>query len=183
METSSAETGSSQTMNSGLRISARAMQMRWHCPPENSCGSRPTTRVGSSPTALSTSWTSCSRFAGSLTPAITSGSATMSPILRRGLSEAIGSWKISCTRRRISRKASPCIAVRSWPSNSTRPEVGRRNCSTARPSVDLPQPDSPTRPSVSPRAICKAHAGHGMNDLVADGIFDDEIVDGEQRFA
>jgi len=31
----------------------------------------------------------------------------------------------------------------------------RRNCSTARPSVDFPQPDSPTRPSVSPRAICK----------------------------
>jgi hypothetical protein len=28
METSSAETGSSQTMNSGLRMSARAMQMR-----------------------------------------------------------------------------------------------------------------------------------------------------------
>ena len=49
METSSAETGSSQTMNSGLRMSARAMQMRWHCPPENSCGSRPTTRVGIEP--------------------------------------------------------------------------------------------------------------------------------------
>src|SRR3981189_2744343 len=53
MDTSSAETGSSQMMNSGLSTSARAMQMRWHCPPENSCGSRPITSERSSPTALS----------------------------------------------------------------------------------------------------------------------------------
>ena len=38
MDTSSAETGSSQTMNSGLSASARAMQIRWRWPPENSCG-------------------------------------------------------------------------------------------------------------------------------------------------
>ena len=29
-----------------IETSARAMQMRWHCPPENSCGSRPMTSVG-----------------------------------------------------------------------------------------------------------------------------------------
>ena len=29
----------------------------------------------------------------------------------------------------------------------------------------------------------QGHAGHGMNDLRADGIFHDQIVDGEQRFA
>jgi hypothetical protein len=28
----------------------------------------------------------------------------------------------------------------------------------------------------------QGHAGHGMNDLGADGIFHDQIVDGEQRF-
>ena len=38
IETSSAETGSSQTMKSGLSASARAMPMRWRWPPENSCG-------------------------------------------------------------------------------------------------------------------------------------------------
>ena len=38
MEESSAETGSSQMISFGLRISARAMPMRWHWPPENSCG-------------------------------------------------------------------------------------------------------------------------------------------------
>ena len=54
METSSADTGSSQMMNSGSSTSARAMQMRWHCPPENSCGNRPITSAGSRPTAFST---------------------------------------------------------------------------------------------------------------------------------
>ena len=38
METSSADTGSSQMTSFGLRIIARAMPMRWHWPPENSCG-------------------------------------------------------------------------------------------------------------------------------------------------
>src|SRR5438046_2930807 len=39
-ETSRAETGSSQMITLGSSTSARAMQMRWHCPPENWCGRR-----------------------------------------------------------------------------------------------------------------------------------------------
>ena len=38
IETSRAETGSSATMNFGSTASARAMPMRWRCPPLNSCG-------------------------------------------------------------------------------------------------------------------------------------------------
>ena len=38
IDTSSADTGSSATMKSGLSESARARPMRWRCPPENSCG-------------------------------------------------------------------------------------------------------------------------------------------------
>ena len=38
IETSSADTGSSQTISFGLSASARAMPMRWRWPPENSCG-------------------------------------------------------------------------------------------------------------------------------------------------
>ncbi|MNT72994.1 hypothetical protein D3C72_2116470 [compost metagenome] len=38
IDTSSAETGSSQTISFGSVISARAMPMRCACPPENSCG-------------------------------------------------------------------------------------------------------------------------------------------------
>ena len=37
-ETSSADTGSSQTIRPGSSASARAMTMRWRCPPENSWG-------------------------------------------------------------------------------------------------------------------------------------------------
>ena len=37
-DTSSAEVGSSQTRNSGCVASARAIEMRWRCPPENWCG-------------------------------------------------------------------------------------------------------------------------------------------------
>ena len=38
IETSSAETGSSQTTKSGFSAIARASPMRWRWPPENSCG-------------------------------------------------------------------------------------------------------------------------------------------------
>ena len=38
IETSSADTGSSQTMSRGSTASARAMPMRCRWPPENSCG-------------------------------------------------------------------------------------------------------------------------------------------------
>ncbi len=37
-ETSSAETGSSQTSTLGLSAMPRAMPMRWRWPPENWCG-------------------------------------------------------------------------------------------------------------------------------------------------
>ena len=39
-DTSSAETGSSQTISFGLTASARATPIRWRWPPENSCGKR-----------------------------------------------------------------------------------------------------------------------------------------------
>ena len=181
IETSSADTGSSQITSSGSRISARAMQMRWHWPPENSCGRRPVTRSASRPTAVSTSRTRRSRSALSVTPMMISGSATMSPMQRRGLSEAIGSWKISCRRRRIRRILSAASPVSSVPSNTTLPAVGRRSCRTARPKVDLPQPDSPTRPKVSPLPTSQAHIGHRRQRLAADGVFDDQVLDGEQR--
>ena len=40
IETSSADTGSSQTISFGRSASARATPMRWRCPPENSAGKR-----------------------------------------------------------------------------------------------------------------------------------------------
>ena len=43
----------------------------------------------------------------------------------------------------------------SWPSNTTLPPVGSSSRVTSRPVVVLPQPDSPTRPSVSPLRTSK----------------------------
>ena len=52
MDISSALIGSSATMNSGSTISARAIPMRWRCPPENSWGKREA-NSGSRPTSNS----------------------------------------------------------------------------------------------------------------------------------
>jgi hypothetical protein len=80
---------------------------------------------------------------------------TLSRTIRRGLSEEIGSWKIICTCVRAARRSARDSAVRSVPSNTTEPLVGGVICMIARPVVDLPQPDSPTIPSVSPRSTSK----------------------------
>ena len=69
----------------------------------------------------------------------------------RGLSEEYGSWKTICMRRRKRRSTEPFSSVSSVPSSFTDPPVGRTSWRMPRPVVDLPHPDSPTRPSVSPR--------------------------------
>src|SRR5690348_7852358 len=73
----------------------------------------------------------------------------------RGFRDAYGSWKITWMRRRIARSPRSSSAVRSTPSKRMRPLVGRSRCRMQRPVVVLPQPDSPTRPSVSPRRTVK----------------------------
>src|SRR5258708_15771056 len=47
---------------------------------------------------------------------------------------------------------------RSRPSKKTLPEVGSISRRISRPSVDLPEPDSPTSPSVSPATTCRLTA-------------------------
>src|SRR5215218_6137777 len=56
-ETSTIETGSSATMNSGFTVSARATETRWRCPPESwwGCFFR-NSSGGVSPTVSSNSW-------------------------------------------------------------------------------------------------------------------------------
>src|SRR5262245_29758172 len=82
-------------------------------------------------------------------------SDTRSPILRRGFRDEIGSWKIICIRGRFFRSASPLSLVRSSPSNTTLPDVGGGSWIIARAVVDLPHPDSPTRPNVSPSRMSR----------------------------
>src|SRR6478735_7589748 len=78
-DTSRALVGSSQTMNSGLEDRARAMEMRWRWPPENSCGYlRPSAGVSRtwrrrSPTRFSRSALSLERPKTRIGPAVAAG--------------------------------------------------------------------------------------------------------------
>src|SRR5579859_3486184 len=82
-----------------------------------------------------------------------SGSATMSSTRMRGSSEPNGSWKMICMSRRSWRSSPREAASTSRPSKETEPEVGSMRRRMRRPSVLLPEPDSPTRPKVSPGAM------------------------------
>src|SRR3954471_7724240 len=79
------------------------------------------------------------------------GSAMMSPADIREFSEAYGSWKTICTRPRNFSRSLPRRLKGSMPSKRTVPESGRSSIINVLASVDFPQPDSPTRPRVSPR--------------------------------
>ena len=79
-----------------------------------------------------------------------SGSPTMSPHVIRGLSEEYGSWNTMCRSRRSGRIARRERCVMSTPFSRISPEVGSTSRSTQFATVDLPLPDSPTRPSSSP---------------------------------
>ena len=74
------------------------------------------------------------------------------PTVMRGSSDAYGSWNTICISRRSARRSPLSSVVSSMPSNLTEPEVGSISRSTQRPTVDFPEPDSPTSPSVWPGA-------------------------------
>ena len=79
----------------------------------------------------------------------------MVPTRILGSSEAYGSWNISCrSRRRLRSSVAPRADISS-PSKRMDPDVGRSRETSNRPTVVLPQPDSPTRPKVSPLRMSK----------------------------
>jgi hypothetical protein len=79
----------------------------------------------------------------------------ISPTRRRGLSEPNGSWKTICSCRRAERSARPPRPTSSSSPSRTEPAVGGCSCSSALPTVVLPQPDSPTSASVRPGEIAR----------------------------
>src|SRR3712207_961665 len=79
----------------------------------------------------------------------------MKPTRLRAFSDAYGSWKIIISSRRIGRISARERCVMSRPWKTIRPSVGSRRRITQRAIVDLPQPDSPTTPSVSPLRTLK----------------------------
>ncbi len=68
----------------------------------------------------------------------------------RGLSDSSGFWKTSWTVCRSRRARSPRAPTTSTPSTAIAPERTGASPTIARAVVDLPEPDSPTSPSVSP---------------------------------
>ena len=74
----------------------------------------------------------------------------MKPTRLRGLSDAYGSWKIIIISRRNGLISTRESLVMSRPSKTIRPSVASSSRMMQRAIVDLPQPDSPTTPSVSP---------------------------------
>ncbi len=74
----------------------------------------------------------------------------------RGLSDAYGSWKMICISLRSGRSSPRESPMSSRPSNVTLPFVASVRRRMTRPAVVLPEPDSPTSPSVSPRRISKS---------------------------
>jgi len=70
----------------------------------------------------------------------------------RALSAVDGSWKTTDTTRPMARRSAALRLVTSRPWKKTCPSVGacRPHMTLAR--VDLPEPDSPTRPILSPGA-------------------------------
>ncbi len=80
----------------------------------------------------------------------------ISATVMRGLRAAKGSWNTGCILRRSVRSlALEAPQMTSWPSKETVPEEGGISPRTIRATVLLPEPDSPTSPRVSPRAMEK----------------------------
>ncbi len=84
-----------------------------------------------------------------------SGAPTIEPTVCRGLSDEYGSWKIIPMSRRSGRIWPADRWLMSRPSNRICPPVGSSSRVSSRPVVVLPQPDSPTTPSVCPAATEK----------------------------
>ena len=152
VDRSSALTGSSQTISFGSRASARAIATRCRCPPENSPGYR-----ADDPAGIRT-WSRSEvirREASADAPAARSGSARIDCTVIAGFREEYGSWKTTWMWLLRARRARPFTWVMSRPWKCTDPDLTAVSPRMALPSVDLPDPDSPTRPSAR-RSECES---------------------------
>ena len=159
MDTSKADTGSSAIIISGSVAKALAIPILCLWPPENSCGylfdcsaDRPT---------LSNNQCTFSIFSDSFKlELMSSDSLIISFTSILGFKDEYGSWKIIwiCLRYlfislflrfRISTFSLPRSKY-ICPSISTSGAVSLRTFKIALPTVDFPEPDSPTIPKVSP---------------------------------
>ena len=148
IETSSADTGSSSTIRRGSTASARATPIRWRCPPENSCGKR-LTCSGFSPTRSSSSRTRGLHLSfGDTVQAHRRTDDLAHPLARVQRGDRILEDELDLAAHRLELLAAEMGDVLS--AEAKRAEVGSSSRTMQRASVLLPQPDSPTIPSVSP---------------------------------
>src|SRR5436305_7609152 len=101
-------------------------------------------------------------------------SASWKPIVKDGLSEVVGSWKIIATSLPVSARRSRSDRLnRSRPSNDslsavTRPGNGTRPIRASIPTL-LPEPDSPTIPSTSPLSSARLTPSTARNSPLREG--------------
>ena len=82
---------------------------------------------------------------------VSGGSATFSAMVISGLNEEPGSWNTKPMSARLGLKSRSLTPFISMPSTFREPPDTFCRPAMARPVVDLPEPDSPTRPSTSER--------------------------------
>ena len=138
---------------------ARAITTRCFWPPDRSRGYLVRkSSTGDRPTRSRASITLGRRSAADFMPWTRSASPTASSTVIAGLSAALGSWKTICTCAADLREARARLSsAMSSPSKTIEPVVAGTSPSSARPSVDLPLPLSPTRPTTSPRPERQVH--------------------------
>ena len=136
----------------GLVMSARAMATRCCWPPESCEGYEPS--LPSRPTSarsLRARLGASARETRLPVLASVAGKMTLSSTVRCSNREK--RWKIMPMSARSSRRSLPRRLVTSWPSMTTEPLVGCSRRLMQRTSVDLPAPDSPMMPKMSPEPM------------------------------
>ncbi len=188
--TSSAVVGSSAISSAGPHISAMAIMTRWRNPPESWCGYWPSRSAGAVMPTFSSSSTARSRAAARDEPAVAA--------VHLGELVADGVGRIE-RRHRLLEHHRHAVAAQlgqtrgGQAAQAPRPGTpagapGALRPAAAGPSarsavIDLPQPDSPTRHSVSPRSMRKRDVAHGMQRAARGRDIDAEPLDIEQRAA
>ncbi len=162
MVTSSAVVGSSAMSSSGSQASAMAIITRCAIPPDSACGKASRRRTGSGMPTIRSSSAARSRAARRfMLRCSSSTSPSCMPTLKTGFRLLVGCWKIMLIRLPRSFRISLSRRVsRSRPSKRTEPAVtlpgGAMRRITDRLVTLFPQPDSPTRPRISPRSTWKS---------------------------
>ena len=149
-ETSRADVGSSQTISCGLPANERAMATRCLSPPESCVGF---TLCNNGSTLMSLSNDCARSSAVSLDAPVSFWTAreTMRVTEWRRFSAESGFWKTICTAPTSAALRSFSVVPRVLPLSATEPPASLAIMpSNTRARVVLPEPDSPTKPSVSP---------------------------------